>query len=74
MPSMMEIPSLRSPELLISSGVNVAETRASRCVAKFDRILNKERPDVMVSNSGASSSAIVFTAFAPIASRQSTWM
>ncbi len=46
--------------------------RAKRSVARFEIILKWTLPSVTLSTNGATASAIVFTAFAPIASLQST--
>ena len=72
MPWMTASPSSLSAFDAISSGVNTASTRARRCAARLERILKCARPSVKASNLGATRSAIVFTALAPIASLQST--
>ena len=63
-----------SPASDISSGVKTALTRARRCTARLLIILRITVPPVMASIRGAIVSAIVFTALAPMASRQSTRM
>ena len=52
----------------------MASTRANRWAARLDKIFRWTLPEVNLSTSGAINSAIVFTAFAPMASRQSTIM
>ena len=58
----------------ISSGVKTALTLARRRTAKLLIILRMTVPPEISSTLGAIVSAIVFTALAPIASLQSTWM
>ncbi len=75
MPSITLAPSSEdSPALTISSGVNVALTRANLWTARLEMMRRMTVPPVMDSTRGAMLSAIVLTAFAPIASRQSTRM
>ena len=59
----------------ISAEASLSKTamlRTTLLVARFEIILRKTFPFAILSMSGAIASAIVFTAFAPIASRQST--
>ena len=60
------------PSSDISSGVNVASTLARRFEARFERILRCTLPPVISSTFPVISSAMVLTAFAPIASLVST--
>ena len=65
-------PSSLLPDFTISSGGNLAVILLNLKSAKLDKILSATLPLVSSSKSGAINSDMVLTAFAPIASLQST--
>mmetsp|Transcript_8559 Transcript_8559/g.24340 ORF Transcript_8559/g.24340 Transcript_8559/m.24340 type:complete len:201 (-) Transcript_8559:258-860(-) len=71
-PFIMDRPSSSSPDVDNSLAVKTPLTRAKRCTAKLEMIFSTTTPLQSSPTSGPIVSHIVLTAFAPIASRQST--